>query len=144
MRRQLGMIFGLTAACAAGCGGSGPPATRGVPASHGGTLLPLPDGSGFVEVVVEPDNPKGGGPKAKGRLVMFFLNRDGSGPPTPAPAGVTFTDDAGKTYPLSPKAAADSARFESAAATFPVGRDLSGELKATTGGRAVSIPVAVR
>jgi len=144
MRRSLGRILCAAAACAAGCGGSGPSDARGVPASHGGTVMPLPGGSGYVEILVAAGSPNDAGPKSRGRVVAYFLNTDGSGPPSPPPADVTFTDEAGKSYPLTPKAGGDAARFETGPGAFPVGRDLSGELKATIGGQAVSTPVATR
>lgn len=132
-------------ALSAGCGGPSAVAP-GVQPSHGGTLLELPDQGGFVEIAVAPSDPKARGKDAKGKVVAYFVNRDGSASLAPAPADVSFSDERGKTYPLAPKAGGPSAatEFESGSTPFAVGVEPTGKLDAKLGGKAVSLPVRPR
>ena len=129
----------VLAAGLAGCGGSST-GSSGVTATHGGTLLELPGRAGFVELVVEPTDPKAKGPRAKGKVVAYFVNRDGSAPPTPVPSDVSFTDETGKSYPLAPQpgAAAGAARFESGPVALPPG-EAEGKLDAKLGGDTIHL-----
>ena len=87
-----------------GCGGgasTNPVNAVGVVPAHGGSVLPLPSGRGFFELVVEPVTAP---TKAKaGAVVVYFLKPDGSGPLDPAPAAVI----------VSPPSFADSSPFSS-------------------------------
>ncbi len=104
---------------------------------HGGTLQELPDGAGYVELVVEPADPAIKGARAKGRVLAVFVNPDGSAPPSPAPTDVTFTDEKGKSHSLSPAEAAGT--FASEPVALPIGADPTGTLAAKLGGKDVSI-----
>jgi hypothetical protein len=103
------------------------------------------DGAGFVEVVFSPSDPKATG-KPRGKVVAYFLNREGSGAPDPAPTDVAFTDEAGKSYPLSPKSGDGSggARFESDLLSLPSGIEPSGMLVAKFGGETVKVDTRPR
>jgi len=140
------VVFSAAAAGLAGCGDARPvsPIPAGVTAEHGGNIIPLPDGSGFVEVSVASDG-KGKGANARGRVVASFRNKDGSGPPETAPTAVSFAQG-GKTYPLAskPDSTTKGARFETEIGPFLATQDLNGELSATLGSGAVKFPLVTR
>lgn len=121
-----------------GCGGVD--TSKGGPQpSHGGVLLPVGDGAGLVEMVFQPENTKARG-KVKGKVAAYFLASDGSGPLDPAPTEVSFTDESGKTYPLSAKAGESStAGFESEPLTLSTGIDPAGRLELKLGGEAITV-----
>jgi hypothetical protein len=135
----LPLLVSLAALGPPGCGGAGHDqrAAVGVVASHGGTLLTLPGGKGFVELVVEPATPKSA--KTPGALAAYFLKADGTGPIDPTPTGVTFTPERGKPVKL----AAKGDHFVSEPGPYTPGRELSGELTADIGGP-VQVPVQTR
>jgi hypothetical protein len=72
-----------------GCGGGAPSTSNpGTPPPHGGNLIALPGGKGYVEVV------KKGDASAKGPItgeVSFYLLKDPSTPYSPAPTTGTLT-----------------------------------------------------
>ena len=146
MRRVIartGLLIGLALA-GWGCGPSNTstlPAT--VTATHNGTVLPLPEGQGYVELLVESDKPNATGKGVKGRVVAYFLNKDGNGPVSPAPTDVTYLFDGGKSYTMTPLAGSVGG-FQTEAGPFPPGRELSGELSATLDGKPVKVTVATR
>jgi hypothetical protein len=129
----------------AGCGGPSTSGPAGPQASHGGSLLPIARGNGFVEMVFEPGDPKAKG-RVKGKVAAYFLNRDGSGPPDPAPTDVIFTDESGKSYPLTSKGQGDAGglRFESGPLSLPTGIEPAGKLEAKLGGESLSIDTRPR
>ena len=143
-------ILSTLAASGSGCGSgtnnAGTPSN--VVAVHSGTILPMPDGRGFVEILIrsQSDNTKPTGKGASGRVIAYFLNKDGSGPSDPAPTDVTYSPADGKPYKMTPiaESAPKSAGFQTEVGPFSPGRELSGELSASLGGEAVKLPIVTR
>ena len=150
MRRTFVQAAILTtlAASSSGCGGghnhAGTPSK--VVAVHSGTILPIPDDRGFVEVLIQSENAKPTGKGASGRVVAYFLNKDGSGPSDPAPTDVSYSPADGKPYKMTPIAdsASKSAGFQTEVGPFNPGRELNGELSASLGGQTVKLPITTR
>ena len=124
-----------------GCGG--PSISRPGPTSpHNGTLVDLPEGRGFAEVLKQPASGKAGQLK----VVVYFLGPD-RGPMTPAPSAVTIKGSAtgNKPVKLEPPGAGDPANAGGFASPPMADRgELDLELAATVGGQAVTVPVSVR
>jgi hypothetical protein len=139
------LLAGTLTGCSAGRSGA---AARGGVLAHGGTVLLFPDQSGSCEILVEPANPTdtASGPTVTGKVVVYFINRAGTGPLEPVPSDVKFTDASGRSFPLSAKqgTGATDARFESAPGTFAATRELRGELSASVGTTRVTVPVRSR
>ncbi|WP_165066463.1 hypothetical protein [Paludisphaera rhizosphaerae] len=139
----VGRLAGAVALLAgiAGCGGgSGTPQSGGPTASHGGLLQPLPNSSGLVELAFEPVDPAAKGAKAKGRIVAYFSNPNGDGPPTASVSEVAFTDASGKPVALAEKASAGTgARYESPELTLPSAAELHGKLAGKIGGESFEV-----
>src|SRR5260370_41840779 len=150
MMRMLAWLHGIILVAVvmiAGCGGPvPPPVTEGsaVAPKFGGTILPLPDKAGYVELGVKSDDPKA--KAAKCRIFAYFVNSDGSAAPSSTPSNVSFNVTEGKSYPRASKtdAGAKGAMFESEAGPFAVGKPLAGELAAALGGNTVTLAVATR
>ena len=124
---------------AGGCGGSLVATGSGPRPAHGGTLLELPDKSGFVELIVEPAGAQAKG-RAKGKIVAYFTGPDGTRSPGQAPGDVTFTDESSKKHALKASSDGSSAsKFESEPVTLAVGGEPTGTLEAKVGGQAVSL-----
>lgn len=148
MRRTSVQAAILSTLVASGCGGgqnnAGTPSK--VVAVHSGTILPIPEDRGFVEVLVQSENAKPTGKGAGGRVVAYFLNKDGSGPSAPAPTDVSYSPADGKPYKMTPMAdsASKSAGFQTEIGPFNPGRELNGELSASLGGQTVKLPITTR
>ena len=141
---EAGLAVGLAVAVG-GCSGGVTPATAPtVTAAHGGALTPLSGGAGYVEIVTEAESKVT--KAARGRIIVYFVNADGSAPPSPAPTDVTYTDESRKPYKLEPKtdAAFKGAKFESEPGPFNPGKGLSGELSASMGGSPVKLSLSTR
>ncbi len=123
---------------------------------HGGIAVPLPDGAGYAEILLEKEGPSKGKSRAaakgvKPRFVVFFLNPDRNGPASPAPgeAQLKVNLPTGSTASVvltaSPKTddPSGSARFLSEPGDYDYD-ELSGELSATLGGQASSVTFALR
>jgi hypothetical protein len=123
-----------------GCGGApnDPRAAAAVVATHGGELVTLPDGKGFVELVVEAAGPAKS--RKGGEVAAYFLKPDGFGPIEPAPTDVIFTTGGGPPITLAPQ----GDHFVSEPGPYTPGRGLSGELSATVGGGTVKVLVRSR
>ena len=142
----------LFVACGVLAGCSGPPtadrtATRTGP--HGGPAVPLPDGQGYGEVVIEsePNARKGGAPLVS----AYFFRNDLKAPLDALPTAVSvklMEPGGGSTeFPLAHKPRAKdpagAARFVSQPVSQPTD-PLIGELTVTVGGRNVSLPFSGR
>jgi hypothetical protein len=113
--------------------------------------LPLGDGKGYVEVLLE--RPKGRARKAEApMLVAYFLQPDGKSAQTSLPSAVEATGrPPGKDAPVVlrlmsrpvPTTAAGLARFASDPGDLDYD-NLAGDLTATRDGQAVTVPFAVR
>ena len=125
-------ILGAALAVPIGCGGPASTIDATGGASHGGTLEQLPNDAGYVEVVVEAA--EGG----KGKIVAYFTEDAGAAPLDPAPTSVSFTDEGGKSYPMT-ASADEAARFESEPVSMPIGDQPTGRLSANIGGEAVEL-----
>jgi hypothetical protein len=136
-----------------GCGGSvvtEPTALRG---PHLGTTLQLPDKTGYVELVNEPEvkDRRSNEPTA---LVAYFLKNDARSPLDPPPTDVRFAIDSGggresraktgspQVIPLGaePKSGdpAGAGRFVSKPGPYQL-ESLRGTLDANIGGQKVSV-----
>jgi len=129
----------LIAAALAGCEPAGP---RGVlSAPHGGTLIDLPEGKGFVEVLRRDAPGKPGG----SRVVLVFLDavrRPMVAPP--ASATLKLRTDAGKSIDLKPTDPADpDGPAALASPPLPAG-EIEGQVTATVDGKPAVLTINVR
>lgn len=126
---------------AAGCGlGSAPvnPVNAaGLAPTHGGSMITLPFGKGFAEVVVEPV--KTPTKAASGVIHAYFLQPDGTGPLSPAPTEVSL-DYGGTTVPLD----ASGDHFATKPGPFAPGREFSGEFVLKLNGETVTAAFTTR
>ncbi len=128
----------------AGCGGA-PKELPVAKSAHGGALVPLSNGQGFAEVLVDSAavGKRGGKTQFKPRIVAFFYQADGSTEMNPGPTEVKIKigmgDDA-RTVDLAPEAKAG--RYASAAGDYPEG--FAGRLEAKVNGEAVQSDVRIR
>ncbi len=153
MRHPLLLAVAILA-LAAGCGGSG---ATGQPLAaavgpHGGPAHALPDGMGYVEVVVESSTSA----KAKAgelpRLVAYFLQPDLKQALAPLPTGVTadltLPDGTTKNVNLQPEGKtgdpAGPGRFAAAPAPEFGYDELRGDLKADLAGTPFTTSFAFR
>ncbi len=122
----------VLASAIVGCGGGGPAPGQLPP--HGGTLVPLSGAGGFAEVVRD-------GP----RVVVYFLDPDWK-PLSAAPSDVRLRlQGAGKKMvDLKPVDDPDPAKSGGLAGAVPDTGDVSGELSAKVGGKAVTAPINAR
>lgn len=137
--RAIGVAFSLSVVL--GCGASQPSDAGGPTASHGGLLQPLPDSIGLVELAFEPTDPAVRGPKSKGRIVAYFSNAKGDGPPAASVSDIAFTDASGKPVALAekPGAGTGASRYESTELTFPAAAELHGRLAGKIGGESFEV-----
>lgn len=137
MPRLLRAIRPVLLAALAGCGGAPSTSNPGLSPPHGGNLIQLPDGKGFVEVVSKP------GAAGKGPLTSeasFYFLKDSGTPFAPAPASGTLTVNK-KTVTL--KSEGEALVTPTGPALFPKG-DVDGVLTVELDGRAQSIPLGLR
>ena len=143
-------LFGLIAAAplaVVGCGGgsSTTVTAAGTTAGpHGGLAIPLPDGKGFAEVVVEKDpKAKPGSKSAMPKIAVYFLGPDVKTPLTPAPTTVSV-----KSIPPTGESATVSLTLDGTRFITPPGDfdydELRGELTATFDGQSATVPFAFR
>lgn len=133
---RLGTVL-ILAGCT-GCGGGLPDTSNaGTPPPHQGTLLRMPGGAGFIEIVQQ----KAASPKSTmtGEVTFYFLREDGK-PLTPAPTGGTLT--VGKKK-VALKAEGDGLTTPSGPALYPKG-GIDGELSVELDGKPRVIPLGVR
>ena len=136
----------LTLLWVPGCGTASPPAGPNVAATHGGNLLTLPGGKGFVEFAVEGPAAAKAARNPKSQVVAYFLKADGSGSLETTPSDVSFTPEGGSSIALKPgRDASKTGRYESdPGQSLAPGREVSGELSASIGGETVKVPVVAR
>jgi hypothetical protein len=122
-----------------GCGG-GLPSTSdsGTPPPHGGNLIRLPGGDGFVEVVQK----KAASPRDQmtAEVRFYFLKKDGATLVVPPPSTGTFT--LGKKT-INLKTEGDGLVTPNGPPLFPKG-DLDGVVNVELDGKATSVPLGVR
>jgi hypothetical protein len=119
---------------------------------HHGTLIPLPDDRGLVELVNEPEVTDRRNPEPTS-IVAYFLRIDGKEPLVPAPEDVSFTiaagaargvssrKESGERIPLSAQPKSDdplgAARFASKLGQYALS-GIRGTLSAKVGGQEIS------
>ena len=131
----------------AGCGGGSPKELPIAKAAHGGTIVTLPGGQGFAEVLVESVavDKKGGKNQFKPRIVAYFFQPDGTSEMSPGPTDVKVkigTGENSKVVDLS-KDSKEAAKY----ATAPSGEipeGFVGELDANVNGTAAQVPFRIR
>jgi hypothetical protein len=135
------IVICLLTATLTGCAPTQP---KLVPTSpHGGTLFVFPEGKGRLEVVREdnPDKPD------KVQITVYFLNEEFK-PLDPMPTAVSFKPKSPKNAPkveLKPTGDPDPAKASGLASTpLENSGSVAGEISATIGGNAISIPINVR
>jgi hypothetical protein len=125
-------------------------------APHHGTMIPLPENRGFVELINEPEVSDRRNPQPTS-IVAYYLQADGKSPLNPAPTDVSFAIDPGvargargkqgsaQSVPLiaEPKSddPAGAGRFASKPGPYDL-TDMRGTLSAKIGGQEISIPFA--
>jgi hypothetical protein len=120
-----------------GCGG-GVPSTpnSGPPPPHGGNLVALPGGKGYVEVVKKDAS----GKAAVTAELSFYFMKDASTPISPAPSSGTLTVG-DKKFQL--KAEGDGLVTPTGPPIFPKG-GVDGTLSALVDGKTLNVPLGVR
>jgi hypothetical protein len=108
-------------------------------APHGGTLFPMPDQPGRVEVIREDDPAS----PEKVRIIAYVLNEEFQ-PITPAPTAVSFQPKDPRNAPtieLKPVVDADPAKASGLASPpFANAGSVAGQLAVTLGGRRIQVP----
>jgi hypothetical protein len=157
MRRRWLALCLLSVSLASGCGaGSAVPPLDAPPGPgpHGGRMIRLPDGHGFVEYQIEPHpKAKAGAKSAAGAavIVVYFLGPDGQTALNPPPAEVRLAwktpERTTVTVPLAlqadSNAPAGASRFVSEPGPYGT-EPLRGRLTATWEGRTFAVPVVTR
>ena len=136
---MLSRALAFTALCMlAGCDGGAPSTSNaGTPPPHNGTLVDLPAGGGFVEVVKKP-LPKG---TSVADEVTFYFLKSMTKPITPAPTAGTLTVGKGKVLTLVAK---DGGLATPAGPSLLAGGEIEGTLSVEIDGKKLSIPMGVR
>jgi hypothetical protein len=120
-----------------GCGGASLTSNPGTPPPHGGRLIKLPGGQGYLEVVT--DNPGALNSKAADKIAFYFL-KDMTTPFSPSPTAGTLVIGKKKT----------ALNSEGDALTLPNSssvlgkRDIDGVLSVELDGKSINIPLGVR
>jgi hypothetical protein len=119
-----------------GCGGPPSLSDGGPPPAHGGNLIALPGGQGYVEVV-QKDGTAG---KSMSAEASFYFLKDGTTPMSPAPSAGTLT--VGKnTVTLKPSG--DALVTPDGPPLFPKGV-VDGRLSVQIDGKTTVIPLGMR
>jgi hypothetical protein len=111
---------------------------------HGGKILPLPDGKGFAELLVERGPPSKGATTGTARLLAYFYQADGTSVLAPAPSDVKVhlgSADSGTDVTLSAQTT-PAGQFASAPGQFS--DELRGQLELTLAGEALQAPFMFR
>jgi hypothetical protein len=126
----------------AGCEPGAPNLRPGPETPHGGSLFPLPDGQGYVEILKQTTS----GRKPQSRIVAYFLGADRK-PMAVTPIAVSLKLQAGGTAPVEFKPTRDTDPVKTgglSSALIPDRDDLGGDLSATIDGKSVTIPISLR
>jgi hypothetical protein len=122
-----------------GCGeGALSTSNPGTPPPHGGELLALSDGRGFVEVVKKEASPGAGATTSE---LAFYFYKTPYTPFSPAPSSASLMLDR-KKVDLVPQG--DALVTPPGPLLFAKGRDVEGVLSVDLAGNAVKIPLGVR
>ncbi len=119
-----------------GCGGGVSTSDSGPPPAHGGNLLMLPGGKGYVEIVQK----KGTAGKSMSGEVSFYFLKDGATPLSGAPTAGTLT--VGKKA-VELKSSGDALITPDGPPLFPKG-GVDGTLTVQLDGKSTVIPLGMR
>jgi hypothetical protein len=121
-----------------GCGGGAPSTSdSGPPPPHKGSLITIPGGKGFVEVVKKDVS---GNSPVSAEVSFYFLKDDGSTPYSPSPGAGTLT--VGKKK-VDLKAEGDGLVTPNGPPLLPKG-GMDGTLSVDLDGKSINIPLGVR
>jgi hypothetical protein len=118
-----------------GCGGGGT-LDSGAPPAHGGNLIWLPGGKGYLEIVQK----KGAAGKSMSGEVSFYFLKDAATPMSGAPTTGTLT--VGKK-PIQLKSSGDALVTPDGPPLFPKG-GVDGSLTVELDGKSTVIPLGLR
>ena len=148
MRHVALVLIVLAISLLAGCSGSSDRQAEALTGPHQGTLVKLPDGRGYAEILdlgKERSSSRGDAPS---QVAVYFLAADGKGSATGSASGVAVeltivTGRPAKVVPLesSPDAAdpAGKARFLSKPGVYRLSES-TGDLVASLDGQAIKVP----
>jgi hypothetical protein len=130
----------------AGCGGSAPKELPVAKSAHGGTMVPLPNGQGFAEILVDSTQVGVSGGKAqfKPKIIAYFFESDGTSAMKSGATDVKIkigTGENGRVVDLAAEPR-EAGKFASMAGEYPEG--FAGQLAANLNGEAVEVAVRVR
>jgi hypothetical protein len=153
MRRAIEVFSLCSIVVLSGCAGGSMSGSGGsLPApQHGGSIVSLPGGKGFAELLIErtaPAAPGGGVIKTSApkpaRLVAYFYQPDGAAAMAPAPSDVKVrlgSADSGTDIKLTAQTT-PAGLFASEPGQFPA--ELRGQIDLTCGGEPVQAPFTFR
>jgi hypothetical protein len=132
---------GILSGCGAGIQSQSAPEP-----AHGGNMIALPSGRGFVELLTASESTAAvrKGAPVKSRIVAYFYNSDGTTELSPAPTDVKVkigTAEKGTLVSLAPEAKAGG-KYASEPGDFPDG--FQGRLEANVNGEAVQAAFKLR
>jgi hypothetical protein len=156
MRRPSSAWFCLVLVLGSGCG-QGVPApavpTGTTTGPHGGIAVPLGDGAGYAEILLEKEGAAKGKPKpgVRPRFAVYVLNAERTGPASPPPseARLKVALPTGTTVDVALTASAKAgdptgpARYVSQPGDYDYD-ELSGEVTVTLDGKSSTVPFALR
>lgn len=119
-----------------GCGGGSLTSNAGTPAPHGGSIINLPGGKGYVEVVKKD---VGASKASVTSEVAFYFLKDMSTPYSPAPSSGTLTIGKKK---VTLSAEGEAMVTPNGPPLFPKG-DPDGTLSVELDGKTVNVPLGV-
>jgi len=103
----------------------------------------LSGGAGFAEVVIDlASGARVGRPKST--ITVYFLKPDGTSALDPPPTDVKMDMGANQAVTLTPSANPSQAGGFSSPPGQYGGMELTGDLSATIGGQAVTVPIVIR
>ena len=138
MSTRFRVCFFLSLVLILGCESENPTSNPGTPPPHGGNLVNLAGGKGFVEIVHKPTTDK----KANvSEEVSFYFLKTMETPYSPAPTSGTF--DVKKKKKVTLLAQGGALVTPPGPALCP-GREVDGELTVELNGESIRIPLGVR
>jgi hypothetical protein len=127
-----------------GCGGPAPE-SKITAAPHGGNIVELSDGAGYVELKTTRVAPvKGSSKVMKSRIEAYFYQPDGTASMSPPPTDVKLTlgaEASGNVVNLSPEAS-EPGKFASEPGDFV--DELRGQIDLQVGGKAANAKFSFR
>jgi hypothetical protein len=143
MLKSICCLMIVPACLLAGCGGS-PKELPVAKSAHGGNLVSLPGGRGYVEILVEAAGDGGRKAQVKSQIVAYFFQPDATSELTPAPTDVKVklgTGEKSAVVSLSPEPKA-AGKYASEPGTYPDG--FNGQLNAKVNGEDIQVSFVLR